>query len=78
MKVNKEALLAFNMLGEVMCATRHGNTLVKKGRVVAGTRAIPLVVKRARVEAAAIAESVRSAECGIPPSPRPSPPRGED
>jgi hypothetical protein len=61
LKVNREALLAFNMLGEVMCATRHGNTLVKKGRVVAGTRAIPLVIKRALVdEAVRIGERVRT------------------
>lgn len=57
LKVNKEALLAFNMLGDVMCATLHGNTPVRKGQVVAGTRAIPLVLKRKTVEeAAAIAE----------------------
>ncbi|OGW18451.1 MAG: hypothetical protein A2072_07140, partial [Nitrospirae bacterium GWC1_57_7] len=64
--VDREALLAFNMLGDVMCATRHGNTVVKKGQEVAGTRAIPLVVKRAVVEEAVrIAERVRSAECGV-------------
>lgn len=45
-KINKEALTEFNMAGEVMCATVHNNTVVKKGAVVAGTRAIPLVVKR--------------------------------
>ncbi|MDA8155935.1 MAG: molybdopterin-binding protein [Actinomycetota bacterium] len=49
LKVDKEALLAFNMLGDVMCAALHDNTLVKKGRVVAGTRAIPLVIKRKTV-----------------------------
>ena len=47
LKVNHEALLDFNMLGEVMCATVHNNTVVKKGQTVAGTRAIPLVVKKA-------------------------------
>jgi hypothetical protein len=46
LKVDRDALLALNMLGDVMCATRHGNTVVKKDRVVAGTRAIPLVVKK--------------------------------
>lgn len=46
LKINEKALLAMNMLGQVMCATRHTNTLVKKGRIVAGTRAIPLVIKR--------------------------------
>jgi hypothetical protein len=32
LKVNRDALLEFNMLGDVMCATRHGNAVVKKGR----------------------------------------------
>ncbi|MEW6739670.1 MAG: molybdopterin-binding protein [Nitrospirota bacterium] len=52
LKVNKHALTQFNMLGDVMCATLHGNTVVKRGQVVAGTRAIPLVVKRNVVEEA--------------------------
>ncbi|MCI4624989.1 MAG: molybdopterin-binding protein [Candidatus Magnetoovum sp. WYHC-5] len=46
LKVNYEALKRFNEYGEVMCATLHNNTLVKKDQVVAGTRAIPLVVKK--------------------------------
>lgn len=46
LKVNKGALLQFNMLGDVMCATLHDNTVVRKGQVVAGTRAVPLVVKK--------------------------------
>jgi len=52
LKVNVEALAQFNMLGEVMCATLHNNTVVKKGARIAGTRAIPLVVKRSVVERA--------------------------
>lgn len=52
LKINKEALLKFNMLGDVMCATLHNNTVVKKGQIVAGTRAIPLVVKRDIVQRA--------------------------
>jgi molybdenum cofactor synthesis domain-containing protein len=57
LKVNKDALCAFNMLGEVMCATLHNNTVVRKGQLLAGTRAIPLVVKKGTVqEAVSIAE----------------------
>lgn len=52
LKVDREALLAFNLLGEVMCASLHTNTVVQKGQLVAGTRAIPLVVKRPVVEEA--------------------------
>lgn len=46
LKINIDALLEFNMLGDVMCATLHSNTVVKKGQTVAGTRAIPLIVKK--------------------------------
>jgi hypothetical protein len=52
LKVNVDALMRFNSLGEVMCASIHTNTLIKKGEVVAGTRAIPLVVKKNVVEKA--------------------------
>jgi len=58
--VDRERLKAFNMLGDVMCATLHTNTVVNKGREVAGTRAIPLVVKKGLIE-----NAVRSAECGV-------------
>lgn len=45
-KVSVDALVDFNMIPDVMCATLHGNTPVKKGAKVAGTRAIPLMIKR--------------------------------
>ncbi len=48
-KVDVGALLQFNMQGDVMCATRHTNTMVKKGETVAATRAIPLVVAKKQV-----------------------------
>lgn len=51
--VNAAALAAFNMVEEVMCATLHSHTLVKKEEMVAATRAVPLVMKRAPVERAA-------------------------
>lgn len=57
LKVDITALAAFNMVDEVMCATQHNHTLVKKGEQVAATRAVPLIMKRARIErAAAIAQ----------------------
>jgi molybdenum cofactor synthesis domain-containing protein len=52
LKIDRGALLNFNLLGDVMCATLHDNMVVKKGQTVAGTRAIPLVVKRRIVEQA--------------------------
>lgn len=63
LKVNREALAEFNILGEVMCATMHNNSVVKKGQVVAATRAIPLIVKKSLVErAAAIAKNGQGAK----------------
>ena len=51
--VDTSSLAAFNMVDEVMCATLHSHTLVEKGELVAATRAIPLVMKRAPIERAA-------------------------
>ena len=53
LSVNTASLAAFNMVDEVMCATLHNHTLVRKGDQVAGTRAIPLVMKRRSIERAA-------------------------
>jgi len=43
-KVNVNPLIDFNLIPEVMCASIHNNTPVKKGQSLAGTRAIPLVI----------------------------------
>ncbi len=62
LKIDREALFRFNMLGEVMCATLHDNTPVKKGEAIAGTRLIPLLAARTLVdEAVEIASSSHSA-----------------
>jgi molybdenum cofactor synthesis domain-containing protein len=52
LKIDTEALVAFNLLPDVMCASRHNNTPVRKGAILAGTRAIPLVIDRARLDTA--------------------------
>ncbi|MGQ9811903.1 MAG: molybdopterin-binding protein [Dissulfurimicrobium sp.] len=54
LKVNRQALYEFNLLGEVMLATLHENTVVNEGMIVAAGRAIPLVIKRSIVEQAAL------------------------
>ncbi|MCF6248631.1 MAG: molybdopterin-binding protein [Desulfobacula sp.] len=46
LKINVDALIEFNMIPDVMCASIHTNTPVKKGKKLAGTRAIPLVIDR--------------------------------
>jgi hypothetical protein len=52
LKVDRQALFSFNMLGIVMCSTLHTNTPVKKGEIVAATRLIPLVCSREIIERA--------------------------
>lgn len=52
LQVNVAALTRFNMVPELMCATRHTHDWVQKGDIVAGTRAIPLVVKKNIVDQA--------------------------
>ncbi|HEB49142.1 MAG TPA: molybdopterin-binding protein [Desulfobulbus sp.] len=52
LKVDRERLLAFNMLGDVMCSTLQTDTPVRRGDQVAATRLIPLVAERSLVEKA--------------------------
>ncbi len=52
LKVDSEKLLAVNSLGEMMIASRHGNFPVKAGDTIAGTRIIPLVIKKEKMERA--------------------------
>ncbi len=47
LRINRQSLYQFNMLGEVMCSTLHDNTPVQKGEIVAATRLIPLVSSKA-------------------------------
>jgi len=53
LQINIQALAAFNLVEEVMCATLHNHTLVQQGALVGGTRALPLIMKRAVIERAA-------------------------
>ncbi len=50
LKVDGKLVTRINMLGEVMCATRHTNTVVKAGEIVAATRAIPLIIRSQVIE----------------------------
>jgi molybdenum cofactor synthesis domain-containing protein len=52
LKVDREKLKKINSLGEMMIATRHGDTIVHKGDKLAGTRIIPLVIKKEKLEQA--------------------------
>ena len=51
-KVDKERLKRINSLGELMIATRHGNFPVKSGDHLAGTRVIPLLIDKKKMNKA--------------------------
>ena len=74
LKINREKLIAVNSLGEIMIATKRGDTLIRKGQGFAGMRVIPLVIskeKMAAAEAAAGPEPIlhllplKSKKCAI-------------
>jgi molybdenum cofactor synthesis domain-containing protein len=50
LKIDTGALVAFNLLPDVMCASRHDNVPVRQGAILAGTRAIPLVIDREHLD----------------------------
>lgn len=52
LELDVDRLVAFNEVPDVMCATRHRHTPVRRGERLAGTRIIPLVMARSRVEEA--------------------------
>lgn len=52
LKINTELLDAVNGLGDMMIATLHPNIPVQKGDKICGTRVIPLVIKKERMEEA--------------------------
>lgn len=49
LKVDVDELLKINSLREIVIATLHNNTPVKKGTKVAGTRVIPLVINEEKI-----------------------------
>jgi molybdopterin biosynthesis enzyme len=52
LKIDADLLYRFNSLGDLMMATLPSNRYVRQGDVVAGTRTIPVVVKRALIQQA--------------------------
>jgi len=60
LRVDREALLRFNLVPDVCCASRHDDSMVAAGETVAATRAIPLLLSRARFE-----EALSSAAGGV-------------
>jgi hypothetical protein len=52
LKVKVEPLVEFNLIPDVMCASLHDNVPVTQGQVIAGTRAIPLIIGREELDQA--------------------------
>lgn len=52
LKIDRKKLKAVNALGEMMIASRHGDFPVRAGDKIAGTRIIPLVIEKERMERA--------------------------
>ena len=52
LKIDREKLVAINSLGEMMIASRHGDFPVHPGDKLAGTRVIPLVIEKEKMERA--------------------------
>ena len=50
LKIRRDALNAVNSQGEMMIASRHGDFPVKKGDKLAGTRIIPLVIEKEKMD----------------------------
>lgn len=49
-KVDVARMKQINSMGEIMIASRHSDTPVRKGDKLAGTRIIPLVIKKEKLE----------------------------
>ena len=52
LKIDVDRLNAINELGEIMIATRHTNFPVRKGDKIAGTRVVPLVIEKEKLDKA--------------------------
>lgn len=52
LKIDRQKLNAVNSLGQMMIATVHGDFPVKKGDKLAGTRVIPLVIEKSKMNEA--------------------------
>ena len=52
LKVNRKGLYTVNSFGQMMIASRHGNTVVQTGDKLCGTRIIPLVIEKEKMEKA--------------------------
>ena len=52
LKVDVDALTRINLVPDISCSSRHTNTVVEHGDIIAGVRAIPLIIDEKNVEKA--------------------------
>lgn len=52
LKVNVDALIEVNLVPDICCSSRHNNTVMEKGDIVAAVRAIPLIIGEDTLNAA--------------------------
>jgi hypothetical protein len=52
LKIDVNRLQAFNLVPDIICATRHNNSVVQPGDTVAATRVIPLLIDEANLNQA--------------------------
>jgi hypothetical protein len=52
LKVRVEALTELCLIPEICCSSRHNNTLVEAGEIIAATRAIPLILDKKTLDRA--------------------------
>jgi len=50
LKIDKEALLTLNCIGEMLLSTIHENSVVKKGDKLAATKIIPLTIEEEKIK----------------------------
>lgn len=49
LKVDSDGIYTVNSFGQMMVASRHGNTVIQKGDKICGTRIIPLVIEEQKM-----------------------------
>ena len=52
LKVDVKALRDFNLIPDVTCSSRHNNSMVNEGDIIAATRAIPLIIDETLIKKA--------------------------
>ncbi|MBN2059035.1 MAG: molybdopterin-binding protein [Deltaproteobacteria bacterium] len=45
LKVNVDALIDLNLVPDISCSSRHNNSIVEKGEIIAAVRTIPLIIE---------------------------------